>query len=90
MPADYDQDNRTDYAVWRPPIGTWFVIDSSTGAATSQVWGQAGDVPVTAMLACHRPPGATGVAVWRPSIGAWFINGQSMQLIGVPFSLVGC
>ena len=48
MPGDYDGDGRTDFAVWRPSTGQWFVIDSSTGQPrpAAQQWGQAGDVPV--------------------------------------------
>ena len=48
VPGDYDGDRRTDFAVWRPATGEWFVIDSSTGQPrpAAQQWGQAGDIPV--------------------------------------------
>jgi hypothetical protein len=42
-PGDYDGDGRTDHAVWRS--GTFWILDSSTGAARGRAFGAANDDP---------------------------------------------
>jgi len=60
--------------VFRPSNGTWFIVRSSTGAATGIQWGNSADVPVPGD---YDGDGKTDVAVFRPSNGTWFIVNSS-------------
>jgi len=45
-PGDYDGDGATDFAVYRPSTGTWYVKPSSGVAWLGIAFGATGDVPL--------------------------------------------
>jgi len=49
QPADYDGDNRTDVAVFRPSEGNWYVLRSSDRQLRSVTFGTSGDIPVASL-----------------------------------------
>jgi hypothetical protein len=66
LSADYDGDGKSDFAVWRPSNGTFYVY----GASKNQAWGMAGDVNVTGD---YDGDGKTDYALWRPSNGTFYV-----------------
>jgi hypothetical protein len=66
--ADYGKDRKTDYAIWRPRNGTWWLIDSTTGASRSKKFGGPGDIPLPGD---YDGDGKTDFAYWRPRTGTW-------------------
>jgi hypothetical protein len=45
VPGDYDGDGKTDVAIFRPPTGEWFIINSNTFTARVVTFGGYGDIP---------------------------------------------
>jgi hypothetical protein len=79
--ATYDHGGHTDFAIWRPSTGTWWVINA-TGQQQSQQWGQTGDIPVPGH---YDGDTASDYAIWRPSTGTWWVitaAGQRSQQWG--------
>jgi 6-phosphogluconolactonase (cycloisomerase 2 family) len=46
VPGDYDGDGKYDVAIFRPSEGNWYVLNSSNGSVSIQLFGQNGDTPV--------------------------------------------
>lgn len=76
-PSDFDGDGTSDFAVFRPALGTWFILNSGSSTVNGVQFGQNGDVPVDGDF---DGDSRTDIAVFRPANGTWFIlkstNGQ--------------
>jgi glucose/arabinose dehydrogenase len=67
--ADFDGDLRTDFSVFRPSSGVWFILNSSNSSLTARQFGLNGDIPVPED---YDGDNITDIGVFRPSSGTWF------------------
>lgn len=65
-PSDFDGDQRSDIAVFRPTDGAWYILRSSTNSFYGLQFGANGDVPTAGDF---DGDGKADVAVWRASAG---------------------
>jgi uncharacterized delta-60 repeat protein len=73
--GDYDGDRFTDYTVFRPSNGVWYIRQSSgNNLFTAIQWGTVGDKPVPAD---YDYDGITDTAIYRPSTGTWWVRRSS-------------
>ncbi len=70
--ADYDGDGRTDFSVFRPSDGTWYVMQSGSNTFRAQQFGTNEDKIVPGD---YDGDGRTDFAVFRqtPQNGTWYI-----------------
>jgi hypothetical protein len=71
---DFDGDGGTDFTVFRPSTGQWFIGRNGGLGPTVVQWGEPGDIPVPGDYDGDR---ITDIAIFRPRDGGWFIAHSS-------------
>jgi hypothetical protein len=84
--SDFDGDGKSDYSVYSPTNGNWFIETSSNGFNNSTAFGIAEDKLVTGD---YDGDGRSDIAVWRPSNGTWYILGSQSGFQAMQFGAIG-
>ncbi|HEY0426749.1 MAG TPA: VCBS repeat-containing protein [Pyrinomonadaceae bacterium] len=66
---DFDGDGKTDFAVFRPQEGNWYILRSGTNELQVTAFGAQGDKP---QPADYDGDGKADLAVYRPTDGNWY------------------
>ena len=69
--GDYDGDGASDFTVFRPSTGRWYVKFHDGTSRPSLIWGVSGDIPVPGD---YNGDGSADYAVFRPSTGLWYVK----------------
>jgi serine protease AprX len=75
-PFDVEGDEKTDFTVFRPSDGFWYILSNPNGAVVQQQFGASTDTPVPGD---YDGNGKTDIAVFRDSEGTWYISQGSAQ-----------
>lgn len=82
-PSDYDGDTLTDIAIWRPSVGEWWVLNSSTNETYAAAFGTMWDRIVPGD---YTGDGRTDLAFFRPTNGSWYIlRSENQSYFSAPF-----
>ncbi|MEZ5428168.1 MAG: SBBP repeat-containing protein [Pyrinomonadaceae bacterium] len=66
---DFDGDGKTDFTVFRPENGIWYILNSQDNSVRTERFGLEGDIPVAAD---YDGDARTDIAVYRPADGNWY------------------
>jgi subtilisin family serine protease len=86
-PFDSEGDEKTDFTVFRPSDGTWYILTNANGSVVQQPFGASTDTPVPGD---YDGNGKTDIAVFRDSDGTWYISqGSAQSFSSVQWGLSG-
>lgn len=68
--SDFDGDRRSDFALYRPSEGIWYVLPAHANGFFGFRWGLSGDIPTPADF---DNDGKTDAGLFRPSEGVFYV-----------------
>ncbi|MGI8786531.1 MAG: beta strand repeat-containing protein [Pyrinomonadaceae bacterium] len=86
--ADFDRDGKSDFSVFRPSTGFWYILQSINGLVRAQPFGQSGD---TIVPGDYDGDGATDLAYFRPGAAATFsvLQSSTNSIVSAQFGTTG-
>jgi hypothetical protein len=84
--SNFDTDDTSDVAVFRPSTGVWYALNSSNGQAQAVQFGANGDKVVPGD---YDGDGKTDFAVFRPSTNVWYVQKSTGGFIILQFGAAG-